>query len=178
MKIISLNCNHCGAPLDVPAKAKFVTCGFCSCRLQVRHTGNTYSTAAIEQLVEQTNRIQDDVNDLKRRAAIADLDERWRNQKSGLLVRNKQGRESVPTVIGTVIPGIMCVGFTLFFTAVFGPLAFLVGLFCCAQIAMQIRKASTYSRAKQRYERQRRLLASRGDGVNYPANSGQHRAWN
>lgn len=178
MKIISLNCNHCGAPLDVPAKAKFVTCGFCSCRLQVQHTGNTYSTAVIEQLVEQTNQIQNDVDDLKRRAAIVELDERWRNQKLGLLVRNKQGRESVPTVIGTVIPGIMCLGFTLFLTAIFGPLGFLGGLFCCAQIAMQIRKASNYSRAKQRYERQRRLLASRGDGVSYPANSGQHRAWN
>ena len=82
MKIISLNCNHCGAPLDVPAKAKYVTCGFCDSRLQVQHTGNTYSTTVIEQLVEQANQIQEDVEFLKRQAAIAELDERWKRQRS------------------------------------------------------------------------------------------------
>lgn len=54
MKVIPLNCNHCGAPLEVAAKAKFVTCGFCNTRLSIQQTGSTYSTEVLEDLKETT----------------------------------------------------------------------------------------------------------------------------
>ena len=33
MRLVSLNCNQCGAPLEVPEKVQFLTCGYCSARL-------------------------------------------------------------------------------------------------------------------------------------------------
>ena len=38
MKLFSLNCNKCGAPLDVPGKVRFLTCQYCSAKLSVQRT--------------------------------------------------------------------------------------------------------------------------------------------
>lgn len=29
MRLISVNCNHCGAPLEVAEEVRFVTCAYC-----------------------------------------------------------------------------------------------------------------------------------------------------
>ena len=40
-KLLNLSCNHCGAPLQVPEETKYLTCTYCSSRLQVEHSGGT-----------------------------------------------------------------------------------------------------------------------------------------
>ena len=44
MKIMSLSCNGCGAPLDATSETRFITCQVCEARLQVVHEGTTVRT--------------------------------------------------------------------------------------------------------------------------------------
>ena len=49
MKLLALNGDQCGEPPEVPAKAKFVTCKFCSAHL--RAFGSQASQVALRPLL-------------------------------------------------------------------------------------------------------------------------------
>lgn len=114
MKVISLNCNHCGAPLDVSAKARFVTCGFCEARLSIQHTGSSYSTVLLEELKDTTEQLARDVAEIKSNSEIDRLDKQWQRTRSRHLITNKNGRQSMPTKGGAIASGILIAGFGLF----------------------------------------------------------------
>ena len=38
MNAETLNCNNCGAPINVPAAAKYATCAHCGTQLAIRRT--------------------------------------------------------------------------------------------------------------------------------------------
>ena len=65
MKLLALNCNRCGAPLEVPQKAKFITCTFCQTQLSIQRSGGAAYTEALEELGERTEQLVDDVEVLK-----------------------------------------------------------------------------------------------------------------
>lgn len=158
MKILSLNCNECGAPLDVPQKAKYVTCGFCDSRLAIQHSGNTYSTEVIEQLVQTTSAIQSDVEELKRRAAISDLDLDWERRKRSYVIKDKNGRESLPSMPGIFAQGIVSTGISVFVFVLFPPVGLFFMLLLGWNFARTFTKHSKYQAAQQRYRSQRRRL--------------------
>jgi uncharacterized Zn finger protein (UPF0148 family) len=118
MKLLALNCNQCGAPLEVPAKAKFVTCNFCSTRLSVQRTDKVAYTEAIEEIQERTRQMSEDLKYLKKQSAVEDLDRSWRRRREQFMVRSEQGELSVPrkgTAIGigifTTLAGLLWMGF-------------------------------------------------------------------
>lgn len=165
MKILSLNCNKCGAPLDVPRKAKYVTCGFCDSRLAIQHSGNTYSTEVIEQLVQTTSAIQDELADLKRRAAITDLDQDWERKKRSYVVKGDDGSESLPSIFGIVVHGVIGTVMTLFALTIFPPIGLLFMLLIGGSFVSSVVKHSRYQMAQERYRSQRRrLMYSSGTG--------------
>ena len=49
MELISVSCNHCGAPLEVPPGANYVTCAHCGSRLAVKRTGSAVYTELLER---------------------------------------------------------------------------------------------------------------------------------
>ena len=77
MKLLALNCNHCGAPLEVPEKANYLTCTFCQTQLSVQRSGGAAYTEALEKLDERTEQIADDVEILKLQAELDRLDREW-----------------------------------------------------------------------------------------------------
>ena len=178
MKVISLNCNHCGAPLEVPEKARFATCGFCEAKLAIEHTGNTYSTSVLEDLKETTEKIARDVAAIKSSSKIKQLDSEWQQERLQHLVTGKNGQQSLPTKGGAVIGGIMIAGFGLFWTIMaagitgagarmgapgvvrifplFGVLFIIGGLFMSYSIYS---RAEAYERANKSYLDRRRRLA-------------------
>lgn len=166
MKILSLNCNHCGAPLDVPAKAKFVTCGFCDCRLAIQHSGNTYSTEVMQQLVQKTAAIQDDVDELKHRAALSELDLDWERKKKRFVVKGKNGSESLPSAVGMVAQGVFGIAFVCFALVLFAPFGFFALLILAASLISQGSKYSGYQSATKRYQSERRRLMSGRSSTN------------
>ena len=77
MKILALTCNHCGAPLEVPAKTRFLTCTFCSSQLEVHRSGNAAYTEVLKALQEQAEQVADDVETLKLKRDLDELDRKW-----------------------------------------------------------------------------------------------------
>lgn len=166
MKIVSVNCNHCVGLLDIAVKAKVVTCGICSSRLQVQNTRDAYHTKVMTLPDAPTNRIQNVADDPDWQAEATEIDERWMADRSEFVVRDKLGCESVPTVKGWGIPGLTCVVLTGFFGAIFGPVAFGGGMICCMLAMIQLKKAKGYEMARYVYECERRELSLPESGGN------------
>jgi DNA-directed RNA polymerase subunit RPC12/RpoP len=54
---LSVNCNHCGATLEVDENTRFVTCKYCHSRLAIQTTGSAVFTKVLEKLEERTGQI-------------------------------------------------------------------------------------------------------------------------
>jgi len=77
MKLIALGCRNCGGPLEVPEDAKYVTCTHCRSRLVIKHSGSAAHTEKIDAIDRRTGRIEEQVDNLHRRKALAELDRHW-----------------------------------------------------------------------------------------------------
>ena len=179
MKVIPLNCNHCGAPIEAPPKARFITCTFCDARLQIHHSGSSYSTEVLDEIRETTHRIARDIEELKSSTAIDRLDKQWERERKNYLVTGKHGTAHMPSKSQAVVGGVVVTIFGLFWTAMafsivgagigrvfglanlfplFGLLFVGLGIFNALRVA---KKADEYERDHDRYVRQRHELLNR-----------------
>ena len=124
MKLLALNCNHCGAPLEVPEKANYLTCTFCQTQLSVQRSGGAAYTEALEKLDERTEQIADDVEILKLQAELDRLDREWTSGRERYMLTNQEGVMSVPNrsaaVIGMIISTVGGLAFTTISSTVMG----------------------------------------------------------
>ena len=60
MELETLSCNNCGAPLEVPPGANFVTCAHCGSRLAIKRTDNASYTEVLDQIGQRTERMSED----------------------------------------------------------------------------------------------------------------------
>ena len=179
MKVIPLNCNHCGAPLEVSAKARFVTCGFCEKQLAIEHTGTGYSTALIEDIKDTTDKLVRDVEEIKSNVELERLDAGWHRTRQRHMVSDKEGRMSLPTKTGAVVGGgavavfgviwmifagtitggavSMGAPFPIMVFPLFGIVFIFIGL---ANAAIAFNKADRYERDWNSYRRERSKLVS------------------
>ena len=163
MKVLSIACNNCGGPLEVPKKVRFLTCNFCDSRLEVQRTGSTYFTHVLEAVGD----LKHEVETLKLEGRLQRLDRDWHEQRESLKVRNNHGRSHIPSTIGTVVMMVVMI-FALIVmsgigsTAVGGPPAaglLLVGVAIVLVIgAVHLGKAKKYEEKKAHYTRKRREL--------------------
>ena len=61
MNVVTLTCNHCGAPLEVPEGVNFFNCRFCSSRLAIEHSESAVYTRVLEELEQKTSEISQDL---------------------------------------------------------------------------------------------------------------------
>lgn len=61
MELLSMSCNKCGAPLEVPAGTSFVTCTYCKSSLAIHRTGNAAYTEVLAQIDHKTDQILEHV---------------------------------------------------------------------------------------------------------------------
>ena len=95
MRVITLSCNQCGAPLEVSHRAKFVTCNFCTARLEIkREAGSTWT--------EELEELRSELRKLKKRAELTKYDERWKLSRRRLMNRQKNGEFTIPTRTGAL----------------------------------------------------------------------------
>ena len=124
MKVESLACDNCGASLEVPEKANYVTCNYCSTQLRIhREESVTFSevveklkkrTAKVEkrtaEVEERTEEVEDQLALLKIERELDQIDRDWERERDGLMLKNKNGQKTVPTVTqGYVAGGVMSV---------------------------------------------------------------------
>ena len=169
MKLLTLSCNECGAPLEVPESAKFVTCGFCSSRLAVQHTSNAVYTEALEKIGKQTEQLAQDVETIKLQNQLERLDREWTQECEQYMVHDKSGKH-LPNATGSAIGAVVMVVFGIFwmglavsigapcFFPLFG-IFFIVAAICIGISGMN--KAGGYEQAHKRYQRRRHELLGR-----------------
>jgi hypothetical protein len=185
MELLALNCQHCSAPLKVPADAKFVTCTHCGSQLAVRRGGSVAWTETLDAIDDRTERMAEQLDDLHRRSAVADLDRRWEAERERFYVSGKHGERHLPMPGASIICGVMITVFGTIWTAIacamggfmagnapgpFDVIGMLFPLFGVAfgafGIAISVwsyRKAGEYEQAEAAYRREReRLLGKDG----------------
>lgn len=88
METISVRCNHCGAPLKVGGKARFVTCQFCNCELEVKRTDSAVFTEEIVRIAEKTERMAESLEVIKLQNEIERMDREWEASR-GVVARGR-----------------------------------------------------------------------------------------
>jgi hypothetical protein len=170
MNVISVCCNKCGAPLEVPDKTKFLTCSHCGSKLEVQNSGGAYFTSVLEQIGRRTEKMSDDLETIKHQNDLERIDREWQMKREGLMVRGKDGSESVPSAAGGVIGGGIAVAFGFIWTiaasSMGAPAIFLLfGVFFVGAalygIISSVHKANEYDSLKQQYESERSEVMSK-----------------
>lgn len=152
MDLERVTCGSCGASLDVPESADYVNCRHCGSSLHVQRTDSVVFTEVVNTLKQHSERLAENTEMLRLQNELELLDQEWRNESAGLMVRDKHGHESIPGKSTSVVGAIVVVVFGLFWTimagAMFPPMALFGILFIGFGLYTSMR---TYSMAG-RYE--------------------------
>ena len=166
--LISLSCNHCGAPIDVPEKSKFVTCAHCDSRLAIKSTGSANYTEVIEavqRIAEQNEDMAEDLEAIRVHKDIEKLDREWQQKDKSYSHTNKDGSHSKPNKRGSVIGGLMSGGFGVYWMinvpAPIGIIGFFIVIAGMTASFGGIKKADKYDKEKSRYRKKRQKLERR-----------------
>ena len=167
MRLVSLNCNQCGAPLEVPEKIQFVTCVYCSARLSIHRSGNAVYSESLDEIEKRTGEIAEDLETIKLQNELESLDRQWmldrdRYQGQGTrwpLQRARSGRQHRGHGIGRRVWRVLdrgrsidgCPGLFPLFGIVFVIVAIVGGI-------ASLNKAEAYQRNRKSYEVQRKML--------------------
>ena len=120
MESISVNCNECGAPLDVPQSIRFVTCSYCMSKLEIHRNETSIYTEQIDRIDQNTQKMSSDLDVIRFQNELERLDREWMLERELYLIKDKNGSH-VPNKSGShLMPGI--------FVAIFGCIWILVTL--------------------------------------------------
>jgi DNA-directed RNA polymerase subunit RPC12/RpoP/F0F1-type ATP synthase assembly protein I len=166
-KIVSVNCNHCGAALEVDEKTRFVTCKYCNSRLAVQRTDSAVFTEVLEKIEEQTGQIAGNLKVIELQNELNQLDREWAMSRDSLMMSGRNGSRSEPSAAGGVVAivvGVLFGGFWMvgamkdgapWFMSLFG--IFFIGG-CVVTGIMSIAKAGQLDTTRSDYESRRRQL--------------------
>ena len=166
VEVLSVSCNHCGAPLSLPAGARFVTCTHCGSRLAVHASGGAAYTEVLGEIRADTRRIAGDVEAIKVQNQLEQMDREWMIERERYMIHGKHGSH-LPTedrAAGTVM-GVFVIAFGVIWTIIAGvafpPMAlfgvFFIG-FAIYGLMSGNRKAQEYRAAEERYQSRRRAV--------------------
>lgn len=161
MKLISLNCNHCGAPIQVPDDARYATCRFCESQLAVERLDGAWTTRVLLQIQEQTEVLSTDVQELKQSLAVEQLDRQWDLERRRYL--DKSGAPPNPwffVKLGLVFPLVTTLAWNVagLKSARLWPIVMQLILMFYGMAIFQHRLEARYLEAKGNYENKRAAL--------------------
>jgi len=165
MQLTTLDCNNCGAPLEVSDSTQYVSCGHCGAQLVVRRTSNSAFTEILDEMLQRLTRIE-------RQNELVDLEREWEEEKQSYLIQGKNGVSHIPTHFHAGMSGVVGL-FGLFWTifagAAFPPMAIFGLLFIGFAIFNAVRtmqKADAYEKALERYQLKRAKLKHEASTAN------------
>lgn len=177
MELTQVSCNGCGAALQVPEGARFVTCRYCNASLEIKRTDSAIYTETLNRIDQRTAEMAEDLDAIRHAQEIERLDREWADRREGFMRRSKNGITREPTVAGGIAAIIITGAFGLFWTimafsmtsgaAAHGaPSA--VAIFPCFGVVFiaagvitgitSISKALRYQQAQRDFQRQREEL--------------------
>jgi hypothetical protein len=164
MDTISVSCNKCGAPLEVPDKTRFLTCSHCGSRLEVQRSGGAYFTSVLEEISRNTEKMSSDLEVIRLQNDLERIDREWQMKRQGLMTHNKNGGESEPSIGGAVVGGGIAIVFGVIWMigafSMEAPFVFPLFGFVFISIAFwnivsSVNKSNEYESLKRQYESQR-----------------------
>ncbi len=109
METLSVRCNHCGAPLELAAKTRFVTCQFCHSHLEVKRTESSIFTEEVAKIAENTSKMADSLEVISLQNELERLD------RDHAPERAMQAAKNLPNgAFAGCIPAVVLVMFTAF----------------------------------------------------------------
>ena len=155
MRIESIQCNHCGAPLELPESAKFASCRHCGSQLAVHRTPSAVTTEVLQRVASQVEEMAVEVRKLRLESSLTRLDRDWEKQREGFMIHGKNGSRREPSEVGGAIAMVVGVVFALFGMGMGGP-GIIVGLLgggmAIVMGIVQITSAQQFRAAKRRHE--------------------------
>jgi len=178
MNVESLNCNHCGAPLQVPESAKYVKCNHCASQLVIRRGDSATFTETVDRLSQTTENLSEQVTKLTKQNELELLEKRWAGQRESFMIPDKHGNRHLPDEGTSLLAGVGIVVFGCIWTVMaiaITSTAPNIGPFQVAKIAFPLfgvmfvvfgviqsiryhQKAKDYRSALRRYQRDREDL--------------------
>lgn len=161
MELSPVACNNCGAPLQIPEAAQYVTCQHCSSQLEVKRNESVAWTEKMEQIEtidRRTEQLVDHMAQLRFQTELNRIDRWWEREERLYLVRDEHGNGHRPNAVGSVVAGCVVALAGFFFLAiggeglVIGPVMILVGV---AIGFVGNHQAIKYENARRRYRRRR-----------------------
>lgn len=172
MEIVLLNCNGCGASLDVGPETRFVTCAQCGARLAVKRSETAAYTEVLESLERKTDAIADQLAELQRQNELERIDREWEKEREKYLSTRKDGTKYEPNATLGIIAAVIMGVFGLFWSSQALKMSAPTGFACfgfmfvVAAVGIGISsvvKAKQFQEAQERY-RARRAAALAGEG--------------
>jgi hypothetical protein len=164
METLSVRCNHCGAPLEVADKTRFVTCQFCHSSLEVKRTDNSIFTEEVAKIAENTGRMAESLEAIELQNEIERLDREWGIEQVNHMVQGRTGpRPPGNPVFGfafTVFFAVVCFGMASFAGSFHAPGIFQLvpigmGIFALIGGVMGMVKGQARNEAQSRYQQRR-----------------------
>ncbi len=111
METISVRCNHCGAPLELAEKTRFVTCQFCHSHLEVKRTESSIFTEEVAKIAESTSKMADSLEVITLQNELERLDREHAPERAMQAAKNLPNGAKA---FAGCIPAVMLVMFTAF----------------------------------------------------------------
>jgi DNA-directed RNA polymerase subunit RPC12/RpoP len=172
MEMISVRCNHCGAPLEVGDQTRFVTCQFCHSQLEVKRTDSTVFTEEIREIAQTTKRMTGQLEVIELQNEIERLDREW--MAANPVSFDKHGRPiSQPGPVGSIIGLVFAVIFAIVCFSMAGAVGSIgggglfsvvpvgMGIFAIGAAILGMVKSGNHQTAREDYERRRAGLVAK-----------------
>lgn len=173
METLSVRCNHCGAPLEVGASTRFVTCQFCSSSLEVKRTDNSVFTEEVAKIAENTGRMAESLEVIQLQNEIEQLDREWGIEQAGHMVNSRTGPRTpgnpvfglVFTIFFAVVCFLMASGFASSGAGIFTIVPVGMGVFALIAGVMGMIRGEDRKSAETGYQQRRAELVQRLDAL-------------
>lgn len=173
METLSVRCNHCGAPLEVGDKTRFVTCQFCNSGLEVKRTDNSVFTEEVAKIAENTGRMAESLEVIKLQNEIEQLDREWGIEQAGHMVNSRTGPRTpgnpvfglVFTIFFAVVCFLMASGFASSGAGIFTIVPVGMGVFALIAGVMGMIRGEERKSAETDYQQRRAELVQRLDAL-------------
>ena len=97
MKISTLKCANCSAPLKVEADAKVTQCDHCQAYLAIESGESGLATKRLEKLEHSTATLSAELRDVQRDLALEKLDRQWKRDRMRYGQTGRYGEVVMPS---------------------------------------------------------------------------------
>lgn len=177
MEMISVRCNHCGAPLEVGDRTRFVTCQFCNSQLEIKHSDSAVFTEEVARIAENTEKMAGSLEAIRLQNEIEQLDREWSLQQAAY---DAGGRNKGPQTTGQALFGmgfavffaLVCFGMASFASSMGGPGGIFslvpvgMGIFALIGGVMGLVKSQGVQSSRGDYQQRRAALLQKLDALN------------